>query len=64
VPGFIETAMTETLTPETREKPASRIPLVRLGKVSRVAHAVKFLASDDASYITGQVLNVNGGVYM
>jgi 3-oxoacyl-[acyl-carrier protein] reductase len=56
--------MMETLTPETREKPASRIPLVRLRKVSRVAHAVKFLASDDASYITGQVLNFNGGVYM
>jgi 3-oxoacyl-[acyl-carrier protein] reductase len=56
--------MTETLTPEARQKLASRIPLARLGKVPRVTHAVKFLASDDASYITGQVLNVNGGMYV
>ena len=63
-PGFIETAMTETLTPETREKLAGRIPLGRLGQVLDVAQAVKFLASDEAAYITGQVLHVNGGLYM
>lgn len=56
--------MTETLTPEAREKLASRIPLARLGRVSRVADAAKFLASDDASYTTGRVLNVDGGMYM
>jgi len=63
-PGFIETAMTEAISPEAREKLTSRIPLQRLGQVSDVAHAVKFLASDDAGYITGQVVNVNGGLYM
>lgn len=63
-PGFIETAMTETLSPEAREKLASRIPLARLGQPADVAAAVRFLASDEASYITGQVLNVNGGLYM
>ncbi len=63
-PGFIETAMTAALTPEAREKLASRIPLGRLGQVLDVAQAVKFLASEDAAYITGQVLHVNGGLYM
>lgn len=63
-PGFIETAMTESMTPEAREKLAARIPLGRLGDVLDVAHAVKFLASEEASYITGHVLHVNGGLYM
>ena len=63
-PGFIETAMTAGLSLEAREKMASHIPLGRLGQASDVANAVKFLASDDASYITGHVLNVNGGLYM
>jgi len=63
-PGFIETAMTESISPEVRDKLISRIPLGRLGQVFDVAQAVKFLASDDASYITGQVLNVNGGMYL
>ena len=63
-PGFIETAMTAALTPEAREKLAARIPLARLGQVQDVAHAVKFLASDEAAYITGHVLHVNGGLYM
>ena len=63
-PGFIETSMTEALTPEVREKLASKIPLARLGQPADVAAAVKFLASDEASYITGHVLNVNGGLYM
>ena len=63
-PGFIETAMTETLSGEVRDKLVSRIPLGRLGQVLDVAHAVRFLASDEAGYITGHVLNVNGGLYM
>lgn len=63
-PGFIDTAMTQALSPEAREKLTSRIPLARLGQVFDVAHAVKFLASDEAGYITGHVLNVNGGLYL
>jgi 3-oxoacyl-[acyl-carrier protein] reductase len=63
-PGFIETAMTERMTPEAREKLAGRIPLARLGNPEDVAYAVKFLASEEASYITGQVLHVNGGLYI
>ena len=63
-PGFIETAMTAAITPESREKLASRIPLGRLGQVLDVAQAVKFLASEEAGYITGHVLHVNGGLYM
>ena len=63
-PGFIETAMTESITPEAREKLASRIPLGRLGQAIDVAHAVKFLVSEEAGYITGHVLHVNGGLYM
>ncbi len=63
-PGFIETAMTDAISPEVRDKLISRIPLGRLGQGFDVAHAVKFLASDEAAYITGQVLNVNGGLYL
>jgi 3-oxoacyl-[acyl-carrier protein] reductase len=63
-PGFIETAMTEKMTPEAREKLAGRIPLARLGQASDVAYAVKFLASEEAAYITGQVIHVNGGLYL
>ena len=63
-PGFIETAMTEKMTPEAREKLSGRIPLARLGQPADVANAVKFLASDEASYITGQVIHVNGGLYL
>ncbi len=63
-PGFIETAMTDAISPEVRDKLISRIPLGRLGQGLDVAHAVKFLASDEAAYITGQVLNVNGGMYL
>ncbi|MBI4442758.1 MAG: 3-oxoacyl-[acyl-carrier-protein] reductase [Acidobacteria bacterium] len=63
-PGFIETAMTAALNPEAREKLAGRIPLGRLGQPLDVAQAVKFLASDEAAYITGHVLNVNGGLYL
>jgi len=63
-PGFIETAMTAALPQAAREKLTSRIPLGRLGNVLDVAQAVKFLASKEAGYITGQVLHVNGGLYM
>jgi 3-oxoacyl-[acyl-carrier protein] reductase len=63
-PGFIETAMTAAMPSEAQEKLAARIPLGRLGQVLDVAHAVKFLASEEAGYITGQVLHVNGGLYM
>ena len=63
-PGFIETAMTDAINPEARDKLLARIPLGRLGQGLDVAHAVKFLASDEAAYITGHVLNVNGGMYL
>lgn len=62
-PGFIETDMTAALPEETREAYARSIPLGRLGSAQDVADAVAFLASDRASYITGQVLAVNGGLY-
>jgi 3-oxoacyl-[acyl-carrier protein] reductase len=62
-PGLIETDMTKGLTGTSREDWAERIPLGRLGSPEDVAHAVCFLASDEASYITGHVLAVNGGMY-
>ncbi|HEY6271392.1 MAG TPA: 3-oxoacyl-[acyl-carrier-protein] reductase [Terriglobales bacterium] len=63
-PGYIETAMTEGLTPELKAKANEMIPLGRAGTDLDVAHAVAFLASEEAAYITGHVLNVNGGMYM
>ncbi len=63
-PGFIETDMTATLTEQQREAFTARIPLKRLGSPQDVAHAVAFLASPGAAYITGQVIAVNGGLYM
>lgn len=63
-PGYIETAMTESLTDEMKTKVQEMIPLKRAGTDMDVAHAVKFLASEEASYITGHVLNVNGGMLM
>jgi 3-oxoacyl-[acyl-carrier protein] reductase len=63
-PGYIETAMTESLAPELKESVMKMIPLGRPGTDVDVARAVKFLASDDASYITGHVLSVNGGMFM
>jgi 3-oxoacyl-[acyl-carrier protein] reductase len=63
-PGYIETAMTEVLAPELKEQVLKMIPLGRAGSDADIAHAVKFLASDAASYITGEVLNVNGGMFM
>lgn len=63
-PGFIETAMTEALGDEAKEKLTSQIPLKRLGEVADVANLVVFLASADASYITGEVIKVDGGMLM
>ncbi|HUO51945.1 MAG TPA: 3-oxoacyl-[acyl-carrier-protein] reductase [Gemmatimonadaceae bacterium] len=63
-PGFIETDMTAALTPEARASLSERIPLGRLGTAADVAGAVAFLASEHASYITGQVLVVDGGMVM
>ncbi len=63
-PGFIDTAMTEVLGEEFKQNAAKQIPLGRVGSVDDVANAVAFLASDEASYITGHVLSVNGGMLM
>ena len=63
-PGYIETAMTSILTEEQRTAMTQHIPLQRAGTDNDVAAAVAFLASDDASYITGHTLDVNGGMYM
>ena len=63
-PGFIQTDMTAELTEEQKNRLLQAIPQGRLGQPSDVAKAVGFLASDAASYITGQVLHVNGGMYM
>jgi 3-oxoacyl-[acyl-carrier protein] reductase len=63
-PGFIETGMTENLTPDLKEKLLANIPLKRMGQPADIAAAVRFLASEEASYITGHVLDVNGGLYM
>ena len=62
-PGFIETDMTAALAEDVRKAYVSAIPLGRLGSAQDVADAVAFLASDKASYITGQVIAVNGGLY-
>ncbi len=63
-PGFIETPMTDPLSAELKEKMRAMIPLGRFGADKEVAAAVVFLASDEAAYITGQVLDVNGGMHM
>jgi 3-oxoacyl-[acyl-carrier protein] reductase len=63
-PGFIQTSMTESLDEKIRERLLAAIPLKRMGTPDEIAHAVRFLASDQAGYITGQVLGVNGGMYM
>ena len=61
-PGFIDTDRTAAMSEETRAKYAAQIPLGRLGQPEDVAKAVAFLASDDAKYITGQVIGVDGGL--
>ena len=63
-PGFISTDMTSHIPDEAKERLLQLVPLARLGNADEVAHAVAFLASDHASYITGEVLKVNGGMYM
>ena len=63
-PGFIETDMTGKLSEKIREQMSAQIPLGHFGKPEHVAKAAAFLASDDAAYITGQVLNVDGGMVM
>ena len=63
-PGFIETKMLETIPENVMQKILAQIPLGRLGKPEEIAKIVCFLASDDANYITGQVININGGFYM
>jgi 3-oxoacyl-[acyl-carrier protein] reductase len=63
-PGFIETDMTKNLPAEVREKMLGTVPLKRPGTPDDIAKAVRFLAGDDAAYITGVVLQVNGGMYM
>jgi len=63
-PGFIDTAMTQGLAAEVKEALQKQIPLARLGTPADIAKAVRFLVSEDASYITGHVLHVNGGMLM
>ena len=63
-PGYIETPMTDALPEKAKEELKRLIPMDRLGKPEDVAEAVLFLVSEASSYITGQVLNVNGGIYM
>ena len=63
-PGFIETDMTQGLAPEQHKALLGQIPLGHLGKPADIAHAVAYLASPQASYVTGQEIHVNGGMYM
>jgi 3-oxoacyl-[acyl-carrier protein] reductase len=63
-PGYIETPMTEVLPEKTKEELRRMIPMERLGRPEDVAEAVLFLVGETSNYITGQVLNVNGGIYM
>ena len=63
-PGFIATDMTAAMTDKAKEMTLTGIPLKRMGEPEDVANAVLFLASDNASYITGQTINVDGGMVM
>lgn len=63
-PGFIETDMTDELSDSVKASMLATVPMQRLGKPDEIADAVNFLASDNASYITGETLHVNGGMYM
>ena len=63
-PGFIETQMTDVLKQEVKEEIAKNIPLRRMGTPEDVANVVKFLAGEQSSYITGQIINIDGGMLM
>lgn len=63
-PGFITTDMTEQMTEAAKNEVAGKIPLQRLGETIDIAHAVRFLLSEESKYITGHTINVNGGMYM
>jgi 3-oxoacyl-[acyl-carrier protein] reductase len=63
-PGFIDTDMTQSMTPAMKEQITKMIPLGRIGSAAEIAAACVFLASDEAGYITGQTLRVNGGMYV
>jgi 3-oxoacyl-[acyl-carrier protein] reductase len=63
-PGFVTTAMTDALTEEQRAKAASAVPVGRFGAPAEVAAAAVYLASDEAAYVTGHTLHVNGGIAM
>ena len=63
-PGFVQTAMTDTLPEEVKNKALEAVPLKRFASTQEIAKAVMFLASEDASYITGHILAVNGGLYI
>lgn len=63
-PGFIESAMTDKLSDEVKQEYFKAIPLAKFGKVEEVASVVAFLASDMSSYVTGQVINIDGGLHM
>ena len=63
-PGFIATDMTKSLSDDVKANINAQIPLKRMGSANDIARVVKFLASDDSSYITGQVIHVDGGMLM
>ena len=63
-PGFIETDMTQVLSDAVKESIYNQIPLKRMGKASEVANLIYFLGTDESSYITGQVINIDGGMVM
>jgi 3-oxoacyl-[acyl-carrier protein] reductase len=63
-PGYIQTDMTAVLPEEVKAKILASVPLGRIGKPDDIANAIKFLVSEDAGYITGHVLAINGGMYM
>jgi 3-oxoacyl-[acyl-carrier protein] reductase len=63
-PGYVDTDMTRALTPEQRENVLKSVPAGRVATAREIATGVVYLASDEASYVTGQVLRINGGMYM
>jgi 3-oxoacyl-[acyl-carrier protein] reductase len=63
-PGYVDTDMTTAMTGEAREKTVAGIPVGRTGQAREIATAIAYLASDEAAYVTGQTLRVNGGMYM